>query len=106
MEKTRLSQLSDAGNGHILKDVFPGKYIYSGGLSFMQPNECSHGDEIRHVHDDHEAFIIFQGRGKLETDGGVYDISAGDVIIIAPGENHHLLSGNSEPLTVLWCHAR
>lgn len=58
MKKIRLSELKDVTEGHILKDVLPGKRIIVGGLAFDEP-----------------------------------------------GEDHHLISGDDQPLAVLWCHA-
>ena len=110
MRSYRLCDLPDAGEGHILRDVLPGKFIAAGGLSFAKPGGRSHtndgpGGRDRHVHQDCEAFLIIQGKGYIEIDRTAHPIKAGDLIVVEPGEDHHLVSGLDDPLVTLWCHA-
>lgn len=110
MKRLRLAELPDVDEGHILKSVLPGQFLYRGGLSFMEPGQRSHsndGPEGRdyHVHQDCEAFVILEGRGFVEIDKSLHPIGVGDIVIIEPGEDHHLVSGEKNPLVTLWCHA-
>lgn len=110
MRRYRLKDLSDPTEGHILQGILPGSYLASGGLSFSAPGSRSHtkdGPDGRdyHVHKDCEAFIIFQGSGQMELDGTLHPVAVGDVIVIEPGEDHHLISSAEDPIVTLWCHA-
>ena len=72
MQRLRVKDLQDIADGHILKDVLPGKYLYRGGLAFEGPGARSHtndGPDGRdfHVHEDCEAFVILQGKGTIES---------------------------------------
>jgi mannose-6-phosphate isomerase-like protein (cupin superfamily) len=110
MKRLRLKDLNDVKEVHILKDVMPGNYIYKGGLAFGVPGKRSHsndgpGGKDLHVHDDCEAFIVIQGIGSMELNKIIYPISTGDIFIVEPGEDHHLISGSELPFVVLWFHA-
>lgn len=110
MLRLRLNQLDAATNGHVLGDLLAGEYLCAGGLAFAKPGERSHtndGPEGRdyHVHADREAFIILQGNGVMEVNGAEHPVAAGDVVIIEPGEDHHLRSSDTDPIVTLWCHA-
>ncbi len=110
MKRLRLTQLPDVNEGHILKSVLPGQFLYRGGLSFLEPGQRSHSNDgpdgrDYHVHDDCEAFVILEGQGSIEVNKALYPIGVGDIIIIEPGEDHHLISGGQTHLVTLWCHA-
>ncbi len=111
MKRYRIRDLQDAKNGHILQGILPGECLTKGGLSFSKPLERSHtkdgpGGSDYHVHEDEcEAFIILQGKGEIEINKSFYPISVGDVLIVEPLEDHHLISDASDPLVVVWCHA-
>jgi mannose-6-phosphate isomerase-like protein (cupin superfamily) len=110
MKKLRLKNLDDVNEGHILNNVMPGKFIYKGGLAFGESGKRSHsndgpGGKDFHVHDDCEAFIVIQGKGSLEVNKAIYTVVTGDIIIIEPGEDHHLITNNELPFVVLWFHA-
>lgn len=111
MKQIRLRDLADVTEGHILQEVLPGEYISTGGLAFCKPGSRSHtnnGPDGRdcHVHTDGEAFMILQGHGEMEVDGVKHPVRTGDVILIEPGEDHHLISSSDEPIVTVWCHAR
>lgn len=95
----------DEGAEHVLARLVPGAYISAGGLSFHTPGMRTHADEPRHVHPDHEVFCILQGRGWIEIDGRREPVAAGDVLVIAPGEDHHLIGDPAHPIVNLWLHA-
>ncbi|MBB6729448.1 cupin domain-containing protein [Cohnella zeiphila] len=111
MRKCRLSDLSDNPDGkHLFRNLMPGSYLSAGGLAFERPGSRSHTNDgpdgtDRHVHSDCEAFLILQGRGTLELDEAFIPIVAGDVIVVEPGEDHHLIASEDDPPVVLWCHA-
>lgn len=110
MLKLSLNDLQTEGKEHFLGSLLPGKYLYSGGLTFAAPGERSHtndgpGGRDYHVHADREAFIILQGSGVMVVDGIRHEVRTGDIIIIEPGEDHHLCSSMEEPIVALWCHA-
>ncbi|MBN2544308.1 MAG: cupin domain-containing protein [Spirochaetes bacterium] len=110
MKKLRLKDLHDINDNHIFKDLLPGKFIYKGGLSFGKPGSRSHSNDgpngkDYHIHQDHELFLVVQGKGKLELDKNSIDIITGDIIVIEPEEDHHLISDMEDPLIVLYCHA-
>lgn len=111
MKMLRLSDLQDKTNGHVLQDVLPGSYLSSGGLSFSKRGDRSHtndGPDGRdyHVHQgDCEAFIILQGTGTMEINGEHIPVRTGDIVIVEPGEDHHLNSSVEDPIVTVWCHA-
>jgi mannose-6-phosphate isomerase-like protein (cupin superfamily) len=110
MIKLRLSQLPDSTDGHILSAYLPGAYLCAGALSFKPPRLRTHSAEgpacdDRHVHEDREAFIILQGKAVMEINGVPYRLESGDVLIVEPGEDHHLVSDALDPCINLWLHA-
>ncbi|OUS76689.1 cupin [Paenibacillus sp. MY03] len=110
MLKLRLNELRDTKTGHILGDLLPGDYLCAGGLAFAKPGDRSHsndgpGGTDLHTHADREAFIILQGRGIMEVNGEEHPVATGDVLVIEPGEDHHLRSSQEDPVVTLWCHA-
>lgn len=110
MKILRLHELGDITDGHILKDVLPGAYLSSGGLSFSGPGVRSHTNDgpdgkDYHVHGDCEAFIILQGQGQMELNSVPHPVMTGDIIIVEPGEDHHLISSVGDPIVTIWCHA-
>jgi hypothetical protein len=110
MRQLRLADLPDRGEGHILADYLPGRYLCAGALSFKPPNLRTHtaegpGGEDIHVHADREAFIILQGKAVMEINGVPHPLVAGDVLIVEAGEDHHLVSDGEDPCVNLWLHA-
>ncbi|WP_214628411.1 cupin domain-containing protein [Paenibacillus agaridevorans] len=110
MIRLSLNDLRTEETGHFLNGLLPGRYLYSGGLAFAAPGERSHtsdgpGGKDIHVHADREAFVILQGRGVMEVEGEQHEVRMGDIVIIEPGEDHHLCSSETEPIVALWCHA-
>ena len=110
MRRYRLNQLPDAREGHFLSGLVPGRYLCQGALSYKRPNVRTHtndgpGGSDRHVHDDYEAFVILQGKAVMEVDGERVTMVTGDVVIVEPGEDHHLVSDAEDPCINLWLHA-
>lgn len=115
MKRLRLSDLYCGSEGHILRNVIPGKYLSQGGIGFKKPGDRSHDAGCdcpscdgagRHVHaDDSEVFIVLQGKARMEVDGIMHDMVSGDVIVCEPGEDHHLIADQEEPCVNLFFHA-
>ncbi|MFA6714408.1 MAG: cupin domain-containing protein [Victivallales bacterium] len=111
MKQYRLNQLADVRDGHFLKGIIPGKFLCRGGLSYKKPKERTHsndgpGSMDYHVHeDDYEVFIILQGKARMEVNGKLFPMVTGDVFVIEPDEDHHLISDKTDPCVNLWLHA-
>ncbi|MFA6717207.1 MAG: cupin domain-containing protein [Victivallales bacterium] len=111
MKQYRLNQLADIRDGHFLKGLIPGKFLCKGALSYKKPNVRTHtndgpGGVDRHVHEnDYEVFIILQGKARMEVDGKLFPMVTGDIFVIEPGEDHHLISDETDPCINLWLHA-
>jgi mannose-6-phosphate isomerase-like protein (cupin superfamily) len=110
MKKYRLEELSAKEGEHFLAGVLPGKKLKQGGLSFKKPGERSHSNDgpdgsDRHVHDDCEAFVVLQGKAVMELDGKEYPLVTGDVMVVEPGEDHHLVADEEAPCVHIWLHS-
>jgi mannose-6-phosphate isomerase-like protein (cupin superfamily) len=100
---------------HILSGIIPGAYLTRGGLNFKAPGHRSHDMDCecpacdgagRHVHeDDHEVFIILQGKACIEVNGESHPLAVGDVVVCEPGEDHHLISDDEDPCVNIYLHA-
>jgi len=114
MKRYRLSDLDPANAEHILTGIIPGKYLSHGGMGFKAPGQRSHDvgcscaacdGKGRHVHThDCEVFIILQGRGVVQVDGEEHDLRAGDVVVCEPGEDHHLVADEDDPMVNIYLH--
>lgn len=108
MKKLTLKDLKPAG-GQLFEGVLPGEKLYAGGLSFSKPGEVSHADdnpEGTHIHDDCELFMMVQGKAVVRVNGREEAVKTGDIILVEPGEDHHVISDMEDPAVILWCHAR
>lgn len=103
MKKYSLFNLKDSGGQHFLAGIMKGTRLHHGGLHFYSPGEYSH-PEGRHVHEDEEVFVCLQGRAKLIVDGVEHEMRMGDIALIEPGEEHHLLADKEDPIVNLWLH--
>ena len=90
-----------AGGGYLLPDLLGEARISGGGVYVFSPGETAH-PEPRHVHDVDEVFIFLQGSGVLPIDGVDHPIQAGDVVVVAAGEDHHTRSSVDAPLVAAW----
>jgi mannose-6-phosphate isomerase-like protein (cupin superfamily) len=104
MKRYTFLDLGSTGPEHVASRLVPGKYIVRGGLSFHAIGWRTHGDEGAHVHDDHEVFCIMQGQGEIEIDGRREPLRAGEVLLIEPGEDHHIVGDPQHPIINLWFH--
>ena len=91
------------GRENFLDGLLPvGRFRY-GGLHLYKPDEISHADEERHVHEGHyEVFVCVQGRGVVEVEGMDHAFGVGDVFLIEPGESHHVRADGKDPLGNLY----
>ncbi len=104
MKRLRLRDLQDVTDGHFLKGIIPGEFLCQGALSFKHPGQRTHGTDP-HVHEDHEVFVLLQGKAVMEIDGEPHHMQTGDIIVCEPGEDHHLISDEHTPCINLWLHA-
>jgi len=104
MKKIRLNQLKGDVGSTVFGDLVSGRKVVRGGVHVFKPGEVAHADQERHVHEIEEIFIVLQGQGRLPVEGEVHDAKTGDVIIIEPGENHHMGSSEEDPLVIVWLH--
>ena len=79
----------------------PGYGIESGGVSALEPGEISHGSG-RHTHPAPELFLILSGTGKIHLNDDISTFAAGDVLIVEPGEDHHLEAVST--VVTAWLH--
>ena len=98
----RLTTLDLKPNGKLLMpDILGASKITGGGVYVFKPGETAH-PEARHVHDVDEVFIFLQGSGVIPIDGKDHPVQAGDVVVVAAGEDHHTRSSVDEPLVAAW----
>ncbi|MEQ7008988.1 cupin domain-containing protein [Actinopolymorpha sp. B17G11] len=79
----------------------PGYRVTSGGVAVLKPGEVSHPGR-RHTHPDPEIFLILEGHGRIHIDARPVDIATGDVLIVEPGEDHHLEAADT--VVTSWLH--
>jgi mannose-6-phosphate isomerase-like protein (cupin superfamily) len=110
MKRYRLSDLPEVREGHFLSGIVPGEFLSGGGLGFKKPGFRTHsaegpGGSDLHVHpDEYEVFVFLQGKGVMQVEGKSYPFTTGDVFVIEPGEDHHLVSDAADPCVNLWLH--
>lgn len=110
MRRYRLRDLPDVHEGHFLAGLVPGEFLRDGGLGFKPAGLRTHSGDgpsgsDRHVHSDCEVFVILQGKAVMEVDGRRVPLRTGDVLIVEPGEDHHLVADAEDPCINLWLHA-
>lgn len=105
MRKLTFADLSAPGPDGPALPV-PGCRVERGGFRrYDQPGHRTHDEPGPHRHAGVEVFCVFQGSGVLEINGApATGFGAGDVLVIEPGEDHHLISRDSVPLVFTWMH--
>ncbi|MBW3588699.1 MAG: cupin domain-containing protein [Actinobacteria bacterium] len=48
--------------------------------------------EVNHSHPYHEYYIVLEGEGVLQIEGSLVPMRTGTVIMVEPGEAHHVVS--------------
>jgi mannose-6-phosphate isomerase-like protein (cupin superfamily) len=107
LRRLTLADLPDGGTPAMLATLGAGwGKVQAGGISrYDDPGHRTHDEPRPHVHTVPEIFLIVQGAGRIELDGadaGGFD--AGDILVMEPGEDHHLISEGSVPLVFTWMH--
>lgn len=90
--------------GHIFGGVADGKFISAGAMLYQPPGRIAHADEPRHIHDSEEVFVILQGKAVVHFDKRDVPLAAGEVMVVEPGENHHLKADRDDPPVMLYLH--
>ena len=103
MKRFDVSELVGGGAGPVVAAMAPGYQVERGGITRYEVGERSH-PEGRHTHTVPEVFVIMQGSGVIEIDGSAQAFEAGDVFVVEPGEDHHLVSYGDVPLLSAWMH--
>ena len=103
MKRYTFAALGSEGPEHVASKLVPGQYIARGGLSFHAIGFRTHPEGV-HVHEDREVFCIMQGQGVIEIDGRVEPVHAGEILVIEPGEDHHLIGDPEHPMINCWFH--
>lgn len=107
MRKLTIADLPDGGTPATLAAIGSGwGPVEKGGVSrYTGKNHRTHDEPGPHVHTVPEVFCIVAGSGVVELNGTrETPFTAGDVLIIDPGEDHHLISTGPEPLVFTWLH--
>ena len=104
MKKYSLFELKPCQEHFLSGLIFEGKRLGRGGLHFFKPNEESHAGET-HTHEDEEVFINLQGKAALYINGEPHPFEMGEIAIIEPGEEHHIIADAADPILNLWLHA-
>lgn len=105
MRKYKLADLTGNGTGPVFAPVVAGHLVARGGVSSYEHGERTHPEGF-HTHDVPEVFCVLQGSGLVEIDGATTPFEAGDVLVVEPGEDHHLISLGEVPLVHAWLHLR
>jgi len=107
MKRLTLADLPDGGTPATLAAIGAGwGPVARGGISrYDGAGHRTHDEPGRHTHTVPEIFCIVQGSGTVELDGAdAGAFQAGDILIMEPGEDHHLISDGTVPLVFTWMH--
>ena len=101
MRRCRLSGVPDAGEDHVFRGIVSSPYIWrEAAIEFRGRGEVVPWG----VHDDEEIYVILQGKARVRLDDGVEHLTAGDVVLIEPGERHQFESDEEEPCVQMYVH--
>ncbi len=80
------------------EDISPGSNILSMNEAYLEP-----GQEVEeHQHPDaEEVFFILSGEGMMLVDGQPVPLTAGNLLLIEPGERHLLRNNRTDTLTFI-----
>jgi mannose-6-phosphate isomerase-like protein (cupin superfamily) len=101
VKRSRLSELSLSSGRHIFSGLVGGEYIWEeAAVEFRKPGETVPPA----AHTDEEVYVVLQGRARVHLASGVEHLSAGDVMLIEPGERHEFVSDEREPCVQMYVH--
>ncbi len=103
MKRYTVGDMAVGGVGPVVDGLVPGHHLERGGITRYERGARSHS-EGPHSHSVPEVFVILQGSGVIEIDGAPTPFQAGDVFVVDPGEDHHLVSQGDLPLLSAWMH--
>jgi quercetin dioxygenase-like cupin family protein len=79
-------------------------WIFSDGSQPIQVRIMS-AEEIQskeHFHKTmHEYFYLVQGRMKISVEGDIVELAKDDLIVVEPGERHHIVEQSADLLLML-----
>jgi mannose-6-phosphate isomerase-like protein (cupin superfamily) len=106
MKRLTVDDLPDGGTPATLAAIAAGwGPVERGGISRYDGAGHRTHNEGRHTHTVPEIFTIVRGSGTIELDGAPAGrFRAGDILIMEPGEDHHLISDGTVPLVFTWMH--
>lgn len=106
MKRLTVDELPDGGTPATLAAIGAGwGPVARGGISRYDGAGHRTHNEGRHTHTVPEIFTIVRGSGTIELDGEPAGrFQAGDILIMEPGEDHHLISDGTVPLVFTWMH--
>ena len=96
MKLVRASKLKpEPRRGYLRKVLYEGaadgtKYVFLEAT--IPPGDASEP----HYHKAGEEVFLFLTPGRVVVDGNSFDVEAGDVVVVEPGEVHSVVSGGSE----------
>ncbi len=106
MRKFSIYSLKELVKGDLLASLLLSEHkVIRGGVHVYNPREESHKGEY-HVHDHPEVFIGIKGRAVMIIDGKKYEFKGGDIIVVEPGEEHHVIADEKDPITLVWLDVR
>jgi len=80
------------------------QWIFNDGSQPIQVR-IMNSEEIRskeHFHKTmHEYFYLLQGRMKISVEGDVVELAKDDLIVVEPGERHHIVEQSADLLLML-----
>lgn len=101
MKRCRLSELPDAGQDHVFRALVSSPYIWEeASIEFRGRGEVIPWG----VHEDDEIYVILQGKARVRLEGRVEHLSAGEVMLIEPGERHQFESDEEDPCVQMYVH--
>jgi mannose-6-phosphate isomerase-like protein (cupin superfamily) len=107
MRRLTLADLPNGGTPATLAALGAGwGPVRSGGISrYDSVGHRTHDEPGTHTHQVPEIFCVVQGAGTVELNGeSAGSFTAGDILIMEPGEDHHLVSDGAVPLVFTWMH--
>ena len=102
MEILRVHETTPRENADAVSRAFLHRTVVSCGVAQFEPGSRAHEGE-RHVHDYDEVFIVLQGEITVPITDGPTDVArAGDWVLVAAGEEHHLTNHTHLPCTAVF----